>query len=133
MRFEKTTTGLLKNCFHVLFQVIITNKIPVMLVQSYIPILRHIRKVVLIRRIIGSHLCKTVGGQQFCKQSRKLQTRMMFENYYSFFHHCRSSSRYVMLQKSISSKPRWGAQAVVRGVWRPWPHRSEGTGYQYKK
>ena len=26
----------------------------------------------LIRRIIGSHLCKTVGSQQVCKQSKKL-------------------------------------------------------------
>ena len=33
----------------------------------------------VIRRIIGSHLCKAVGGQQFRKQSRKLQTRIMFE------------------------------------------------------
>ena len=26
-----------------------------------------------------------------------------------------------------------GAQAVIRGGRRPWPHRSDGTGYQYKK
>ena len=53
---------------------------------GYIPIPLHIRKGVLIRRIIiGSHLCKAVVSQQFCKQSRKLQTRIMFENYYSFF------------------------------------------------
>ena len=73
----------------------------------------------LIRRIIGSHLCKAVGGQQFCKQSRKLQTRIMFENYYSFFHYCLLSCRYAMFQKSILNEPRWGAQAVVRGDGAP--------------
>ena len=86
-----------------------------------------------MRRIIGSHLCKAVGGQQFCKQSRKLQTKIMFENYYSFFHYCLLSCRYAMLQKSILNESKWGAQAVVRGGRRPWPHRSDGTGYQYKK
>ena len=70
------TAGILKECFHELFQVIITNEIPVTLLKAFIPIARHIRKGVLIRRIIGSRLCKAVGGQQFCKQSRKLQTRI---------------------------------------------------------
>ena len=41
--------------------------------------------------------------------------------------------RYVMLQKSILSEPKWEEQAVVRGVQRPYPHRSDGTGYQYNK
>ena len=44
----------------------------------------HIRKGVFIKRIIASHLCKAVGGQQFRKEWRKLQTRIMFECYYSF-------------------------------------------------
>ena len=57
----------------------------------------------------------------------------MFENYYTFFHYCRLSCRYSMLQKSILNEPKWGAQAVVRGGRRPWPHCSDGTGYQYKK
>ena len=43
----------------------------------------------------------------------------MFENYYFFFHYCLLSCRYVMLHKSILSKPKWGAQAVVRGDTAP--------------
>ena len=31
-----------------------------------------------------------------------------FENFSSFFHYCMLSCRYVMLQKSILSKPKWG-------------------------
>ena len=31
----------------------------------------------------------------------------MLENYYSFFHYCLLSCRYVMLQKSILSNPKW--------------------------
>ena len=48
---------------------------------------------------------------------------MMFESYYSFFHHCRLSCRYVMLQKSILSKPKWGrgTQAVAGGYGAPDP------------
>ena len=58
----------------------------------------------------------------------------MFENYYSFFHYCLLSCRYVMIQKSILNEPKWGgAQAVVRGGRRLWPHRSDGTGYNYKE
>ena len=33
--------------------------------------------------------------------------------------------------KSLN-EPKWGAQAVVREERRPWSHRSDGTGYQYK-
>ena len=38
----------------------------------------------------------------------------MFEHYYSFFHYWLLSCRYVMLEKSILNKPKWGAQTVVR-------------------
>ena len=87
----------------------------------------------LIRWIIGSHLCAAVGGQQFCKQSRKLHTRIMFENYYSFVHYCLLSCRYAMLQKSILNELKWGGTSSRLGGRRPLPHRSDGTGYQYKK
>ena len=40
----------------------------------------------------------------------------MFKRYYFFFHYCLLFCRYVMLQKRILSKPKWGAQAVVRGA-----------------
>ena len=53
--------------------------------QAYILIPRHIRKDVLIRQIIASHLCTAIGGHQFRKESTKLQTRIVFERYYSFF------------------------------------------------
>ena len=39
----------------------------------------------------------------------------MLERYYFFFHYCLLSCRYVMFQKRILSKLKWGAQAVVRG------------------
>ena len=37
----------------------------------------------------------------------------MFKRNYSFLHHCLLFCRYVMLQKRILSKPKWGAQAPV--------------------
>ena len=85
------------------------------------------------RLIIGSHLCAAVGGQQLCKQSRKLQTRIMFENHYFFVHYCLLSCRYAMLQKSILNEPKLGGTSSRLGGRRPLPHRSDGTGYQYKK
>ena len=69
--------------------VIITNEVPVTILQAYIFLSRHIRKGVLIRRNIVSDLCDAaVGYQQFHKESRKRQKRIMFERNYSFFHHC---------------------------------------------
>ena len=85
------------------------------------------RKRVLIRQIIVSNLYTVVGGQQFRKEWRKLKTRIMLERYYSFFHYCLLSYRYIMFQKRILSKPKWRAQAVVRGARPPWPTRSDGT------
>ena len=55
---------------------------------------RHIRKRVLIRPNIATDLCAAVGCQQFRKESRKRQRRIMFVRKYSFFHHCLLSSRY---------------------------------------
>ena len=72
-----------------------------------------------ITRIIESHLCTAVGGQQFYKELKKLQTRIIFEGHYSFFHDCLLSCSYVMAQKSILSKPMLGAQAFVRGGHSP--------------
>ena len=43
----------------------------------------------------------------------------MLERNYSFFHLCMLFCRYVMFQNSILSKPKWGAQAVVRGARPP--------------
>ena len=45
---------------------------------------RHIRKDMLIRRIIASDLCVAVGGQQFREEPRKRQRKIMFERNYSF-------------------------------------------------
>ena len=36
-------------------------------------------------------------------------------------------------EKAFWMNQNGGAQAVVRRGRRPWPHRSDGTGYQYKK
>ena len=52
----------------------------------------------------------------------------MCERYYSFFYYCLLSCRYVMFQKRVLSKPKWGAQAVVRGGTAPLAPRSDGTG-----
>ena len=126
------TAGGLKNSFHVLFQSIFTNQVPVTISYAYIPITRHIRKGVLIRRIISSDLCTAVGSQHSYSESRKLRMRIIFERYYSFFYYCLLSYRYVMLhvyfdifyvfcvareisclllllllQKSILSRPKW--------------------------
>ena len=65
-------------------------------------------------RVIASHLCTAVGGQQFRKEWRKLLTRIMSESYYSFFHYCLLSCRYVVFRKRILSEPKWGAQAAVK-------------------
>ena len=45
--------------YHVLFHVIITNEVPVTILQAYISISRRIRKGVLIRRNIASDICDT--------------------------------------------------------------------------
>ena len=84
--------------FSRLVSVIITNEVPLTILQAYIPIPRQIRKCMLIRRIVALLLYTAVivGGQQFRKQWRKLQTRIVFERYYSFFHYCPLSCRYVM-------------------------------------
>ena len=37
-----------------------------------------------------------------------------------------------MLQKAFWMNQNGEVQAVVRVVQRPWPHSSDGTGYQYK-
>ena len=60
-----------------------------------------------------------VGGRQFRKESRKLQTGIIVKRYYFFFNYCLLSCRYVMLQKRTPSKPKWGAQAVVKGGMAP--------------
>ena len=91
-----------------MFQVIITNKVPVTIPKACISISRHIRKGMLIKRTIESQFCTAVGGQQFCKKSRKLKTKIIFEHYYSFFHYCLLFCHYVLLEKSILSKPKWG-------------------------
>ena len=43
----------------------------------------------------------------------------MFKRNYFFLHHCLLFCRYVMFQKRILSKPKWGAQAAVRGGTAP--------------
>ena len=50
----------LKICFHVLFYVIITDEVPVTILQAYMSLPRHIGKGVLIRRSIASDLCTAI-------------------------------------------------------------------------
>ena len=76
-----------------------------------------------------SHLCTAVGGQQFRKERRKLQTRIMFELYFPFFHNCLLHYRYVMFHKRFLSKPKWGggAQGVVGEGYGSPGTRNDGT------
>ena len=76
---------------------LITNEVPVTILQAYMPLPRHIRKDVLLRPIYVR--CTAVGCQLFRKESRKRQRRIMFERNYSFFHHYLLSCRCMMLQK----------------------------------
>ena len=57
----------------------ITNEVPVTILQAYFFLPRHICEGMLIRRIITSDLCTAVGCQQFCNESRTLQRGIMFE------------------------------------------------------
>ena len=66
------------------------------------------------------NVCTAVGDQQFCQEWRMLQTRIVFERYYYFFHYCLLSYR-LMFQKCILCKPKWEAQAVVWGERLPLP------------
>ena len=60
-----------KKCFHVLFHVMITNEVPVTILQAYFFLPLHIRKDMLIRWSITSDLRTAVGCQLFCKESKK--------------------------------------------------------------
>ena len=81
----------------------------------------------LIRRIIASHLCTAASCQQFRKKIEKTSNENYILTYYSFFHYRLLSCRYVMFQKRILSKPKSGAQAVVRGGTAPLAPRSDDT------
>ena len=52
---------------------------------AYISLARHIRRGAQIGRFFESGLCTAVNCQQFRKESRKRQRRIMFERNYSFF------------------------------------------------
>ena len=106
------TSGLWKKCFHVLFHVMITNEVSVTILQAYFSLPRHIRKGMLMRWIITSDLCKAVGCQQFRKESRKLQRRIMFERNYSFYHHCSCIAVTWCSKNSNLSKPKWGGTSI---------------------
>ena len=62
----------------------ITNEVPVMILQACFSLPRHIRNGMFIRMIITSDLCTAVGCQQFRKESRKLQRRITFERNLNF-------------------------------------------------
>ena len=80
---------------------IITNEVRVTILQAYISLQRHIGQCMLKRRIIASDLCTAGGCQQFRKESRKRQRKIMFERNSSFFHHCLLSCRYHYVAKTV--------------------------------
>ena len=81
---------------------------------------------------INSTLYRTNEVHQINCSGGELQTRIMFERYYSFFHCCLFpvvlSLRNVL--KRFLNKPKWGAQAVVRGTQPP-PPRSDSAKSSY--
>ena len=88
-----------KKRFQALLHVIITNKLPVTILQTYMSLPRYVRIIdVLMRRNIASDLCTALDFLQFRKELRKCQERIMFERN-SYFHHCLLSCSYVMFQK----------------------------------
>ena len=87
---------------------------------------RHIHKGVLIRRINASHLCTAVGGRQLRKEWEKLQTRIIFERYYSFFHYGLLSLRNVSKKYSEHTKMGGGHKQLLGGHAPLDPH-SDGT------
>ena len=62
---------------------------------------QHICKGVLIRRNIASGLCTAVGCQQFRKESRKCQRRIMFERNYQRW----SPRGQILKSLALASKP----------------------------
>ena len=64
--------------FSPIVHVVITNKVSVTILQSYISFLRHICKGVLQqkRRVIPSHLCTPVDCQQFGKRSENVKGKL---------------------------------------------------------
>ena len=82
-------------------------RVPVTILQD-ISLPRHVCKNELIRRNIASDLCTAVGCQQFRKESRKRQKKIMFERNYFFFHHCLLFCRCVMFQKQYFEQAKMG-------------------------
>ena len=65
-----------------------------------------------------------VGSQQFCKESRKRQGRIMFECNYSFFHHCLFFCSYVIFKKLYFDfwvNQNGGHKQWLGEVRPPWP------------
>ena len=51
-------------------------------------------------------------ASNFANNRENFQQKLfMFERYYLYFHYSLCSYRYVMFQKRILSKPKWGAPA----------------------
>ena len=54
----------------------ITNEVPVMILQAYFSLPRHIRSGMLIRMIITSDLCTAVGCQQLSKNQENFKGKL---------------------------------------------------------
>ena len=92
--------SLKKKSFHLFFHVISTNALPVTVLLAYTSLPRHIREDMLqdgLYCVID--LCTEVGCQQFRKEPRKRQRRIVLELNYSFYYHCLLSCLYAMFQK----------------------------------
>ena len=70
-----------------LFHVMITDEVPVTILQAYFSLPRHIRKGRLIDRLLHQFSVKRLVASNFAKESRKLKRKIMFEHNYSFYHH----------------------------------------------
>ena len=98
------------------------------ILQAYISISRHIRKRFATQMCARPMVWETLNEYRISKNEnlgssvhrankkrlRKRQTRIMFERYYSFLHHCLLSWGYVMLQKKYFEQ-RWSRRHKARG------------------
>ena len=102
--------------------VVITSEMPVTILQAYICLPRHIRKGMLIRRIIASHLCTAFGCQLFHIESRKRQRRIMLNVIITFtIIVCCLALRDVPKTVLWVNQNEGRARAADRGAWPPCP------------
>ena len=105
----------------------ITNEVPVTILQAYFSLPRHACKGMdyCVRFIYSSWL------PAISQRNKKTSKIIMFEHNYSFYHHCYSLAVRWYSKNSNLSIPKWGHKQSLGGARSPCPspHRSDGTVY----